>query len=86
MRDVTLVSVDIWDIDIHPIPERGDEPEHLHYDIRFLFEVSMDARLTPQESESKELRWITIDEVESLVDSDPGIMRMVGKLVGSASS
>ncbi|MDZ7684252.1 MAG: hypothetical protein U5O39_03990 [Gammaproteobacteria bacterium] len=30
------VSPEIFDIDIHEIPARGDEPAHLHYDCRFL--------------------------------------------------
>ena len=25
-----------FDLDIHPIPARGDEPEHLHLDVRYL--------------------------------------------------
>jgi 8-oxo-dGTP pyrophosphatase MutT (NUDIX family) len=32
------VSEDIFDVDIHVIPARGAEPEHLHYDVRFLLE------------------------------------------------
>lgn len=27
----------IFDLDVHPIPARGAEPAHLHYDLRFLF-------------------------------------------------
>ena len=27
----------IFDIDIHEIPARGDEPAHFHFDVRFLF-------------------------------------------------
>ena len=26
-----------FDVDVHPIPVRGDEPAHWHYDVRFLF-------------------------------------------------
>src|SRR5437773_8684321 len=33
------VSEAIFDVDIHLIPERAGEPEHLHYDVRFLLEA-----------------------------------------------
>ncbi len=31
-----------FDLDIHPIPARGDEPEHLHLDVRYLLVGSGD--------------------------------------------
>ncbi|MFN0166827.1 MAG: NUDIX hydrolase, partial [Bryobacteraceae bacterium] len=33
---------DIFDVDVHPIPARGAEPAHFHYDVRFLFEADPD--------------------------------------------
>ena len=33
--EVELLAPEIFDIDIHEIPARGDEPAHLHYDVRF---------------------------------------------------
>lgn len=52
------------DLDIHPIPARKDEPEHLHLDVRFLV-------WTPDEFEEKvseesiELGWIGFDEQDA---------------------
>lgn len=34
-----LLAPLIFDIDIHAIPARGDEPAHEHFDIRFVFEA-----------------------------------------------
>jgi 8-oxo-dGTP pyrophosphatase MutT (NUDIX family) len=43
------------DIDIHEIPAFGDEPPHLHYDVRFLLRAPTDQVVTSEESHA--LRW-----------------------------
>ncbi len=53
------------DLDVHVIPARGDEPEHLHYDIRFLL-VSAPAQLLCNPAESFELRWFTGPDLGSI--------------------
>ena len=35
----TPVTGLIFDIDVHKIPKRGAEPAHMHYDIRYIFQV-----------------------------------------------
>ena len=44
------------DLDIHPIPARGDEPAHLHLDVRFLLVAEPDQTLRASD-ESNDLRW-----------------------------
>jgi 8-oxo-dGTP pyrophosphatase MutT (NUDIX family) len=51
----------ILDIDIHSIPARKDEPEHEHYDVRYLVETAHPERLKIS-PESTELRWFPIEE------------------------
>lgn len=51
------VSEDIFDIDIHLIPDNPREKAHFHYDVRYLLHVVTDEQPV-QNSESKELRWI----------------------------
>ncbi len=53
------------DLDVHVIPARGDEPEHLHYDIRFLL-VSASGQLQRSSAESLELRWFTSSDLGSI--------------------
>jgi 8-oxo-dGTP pyrophosphatase MutT (NUDIX family) len=67
----------IFDIDIHPIPARAHEPEHLHYDIRFLLLADRTAPLQPN-SESKEVRWVALDSVAGYNASE-SILRMARK-------
>ena len=41
--EVRPISEAIFDVDAHLIPARGAEPEHIHYDIRFLAEADREA-------------------------------------------
>lgn len=77
LTDIQIISPDIFDIDIHEIPERKGIPAHLHYDVRFLLEADMNEPLTVS-SESTDLAWVAISEVQNLNDSE-SIMRMVLK-------
>jgi 8-oxo-dGTP pyrophosphatase MutT (NUDIX family) len=77
LTDIEVVSSDIFDIDIHEIPERKGIPAHLHYDVRFLLEADINEPLIVS-SESTDLAWVAISEVEKLNNSE-SIMRMVLK-------
>jgi 8-oxo-dGTP pyrophosphatase MutT (NUDIX family) len=36
IKNITPISTDVFDLDIHYIPSRGEENTHLHFDVRFL--------------------------------------------------
>ena len=67
----------IFDIDIQPIPAFGEMPEHFHYDIRILLsaEKTEPYKVT---RESKDLKWIKIDEVEKY-NKQKSSLRLVNK-------
>lgn len=71
------VSTEIFDIDIHTIPESKEVPAHEHYDIRFLLRVNSDETIV-QNSESKELRWINKEKC-SLPTKERSVERMFNK-------
>ena len=71
------ISGNIFDVDIHVIPARGAEPEHLHYDVRFLLEADRSAPLTVSE-ESRSLAWMPLDEIIR-INSEESIARMIAK-------
>lgn len=77
ISQITIVSPAIFDIDVHLIPDRPNEKAHYHYDIRFLLAVGGDEKIT-QNSESKELRWISKDPTK-LPTQSRSIMRMFHK-------
>jgi 8-oxo-dGTP pyrophosphatase MutT (NUDIX family) len=70
-------SGEIFDLDIHPIPARGEEPQHLHYDARFLFRATGDEEFTVSE-ESHDLAWVPLDQIGDFT-KEGSILRMVAK-------
>jgi 8-oxo-dGTP pyrophosphatase MutT (NUDIX family) len=78
LKNVKPVSEAILDVDVHPIPARKHEPDHFHYDIRFLFEADDTEPLTIS-SESKDLAWVPLQEIENYT-TEESILRMVRKV------
>jgi 8-oxo-dGTP pyrophosphatase MutT (NUDIX family) len=56
------ISNQIFDLDTHAIPWHKDVPPHLHFDVRFLFTVSIKTPLTLSD-ESHELRWVEVNKL-----------------------
>jgi len=79
LRSVRAVSDEVFDVDVHEIPARKDEPLHRHYDVRFLFEADPDEPLTLS-SESRDLQWVPLSSVASLTGEE-SVLRMVRKLM-----
>jgi 8-oxo-dGTP pyrophosphatase MutT (NUDIX family) len=84
LTDLTLVGdpskpPTIFDVDVHPIPARGEVPAHLHYDIRFLIEADP---LEPfvQTDEVQNVRWFLLDDAKSTANSS-SVSRMLLKIV-----
>jgi len=69
-----------FDIDIHPIPARPDFPQHLHYDVRFLWIADKNDPLLLSE-ESHALAWVPLTEVATISQNNRSMMRMVDKLL-----
>jgi 8-oxo-dGTP pyrophosphatase MutT (NUDIX family) len=49
------------DVDVHPIPARGEEPPHLHYDVRYLV-TSRAKTAAAAEEEVERAGWFTLDQ------------------------
>lgn len=77
LEALQLVSSEIFDLDVHLIPARGDEPAHYHYDVRYLFECIGDPALTLSD-ESNELAWVALPGIETYT-LEASILRMVRK-------
>jgi len=69
-----------FDLDIHRIPTRKGEPEHLHYDVRFLLVADPREPLLLSE-ESNDLAWFSIADARSLTD-EASMQRQFDKLEG----
>jgi 8-oxo-dGTP pyrophosphatase MutT (NUDIX family) len=77
LTDIRPLSGGIFDLDVHPIPARGDQPAHEHYDLRYLLEADRSAPLVVS-SESKALAWVKLAEIHAYT-TETSIMRMVAK-------
>jgi 8-oxo-dGTP pyrophosphatase MutT (NUDIX family) len=56
-----------FDLDIHRIPARKQDPEHFHFDVRFLCSLDPALPLMITE-ESHDLRWLSLSDAQSLTD------------------
>ena len=72
-----VVVAAIFDLDRHSIPARKSDPEHYHYDLRFMIEADPAEPLTIS-SESKDLAWVEIARVTAL-NPEESMARMVRK-------
>ena len=66
-----------FDVDIHYIPERKNEPGHFHYDIRYLL-LSKDENIIISD-ESLDLKWIQINEI-GFYSNEVSCLRQIEKL------
>ncbi len=78
LMNLTLITHEIFDLDIHPIPERKDFCAHDHYDVRYLLKGSMQDKVVVSE-ESHDVKWIRLDELEKY-NHEPSILRLREKL------
>ena len=81
LKKLDLIHDGLFDIDIHPIPQRKDFPEHLHYDVRFCFLADDQEPLLISE-ESHQLAWIKIEDLVHQTQGNESIRRMYEKTKG----
>ncbi len=77
IEGLILASSRPFDLDIHPIPEKDNEPAHLHYDVRYLL-IAPEGALYQTSSESLELRWFYAEDLAAL-SLDSGLRRLLDK-------
>lgn len=75
-----VVEPAIFDLDRHRIPARGDEPEHWHYDVRFVVRATASEDFVVSE-ESHALAWREIAALAGDVVMDESLRRMARKWV-----
>lgn len=78
---IRLLSDAPFDIDIHDIPARADDPAHLHLDIRFLMQAEAGQPQVSEESHA--LAWVPLATLESY-STEPSLLRMRDKALVTA--
>jgi len=71
------VSLELFDVDIHSIPQRKNEPEHYHYDCRFLLQCGSDDRYAISD-ESNDLAWVNMSALANYT-TEVSVTRMAEK-------
>ena len=56
----------IFDVDVHPIPARGRDPAHLHFDARYLLTSRSEADPQASDDPTRPMRWSSFEEAVSL--------------------
>jgi 8-oxo-dGTP pyrophosphatase MutT (NUDIX family) len=74
---IRLVSKEVFDVDVHTIPESVRGPRHEHYDIRFLVEMDDDLEI-PGNDESHDVLWVPLHDVPRF-NNNRSTFRMVEK-------
>ncbi|MBK8014951.1 MAG: NUDIX hydrolase [Deltaproteobacteria bacterium] len=78
--EASVVSPEIFDVDVHPIPQHKAVPAHFHYDVRFLLRAPRGARPVVSD-ESHDVRWFALTDVLRL-EVDRSVARLVEKSRG----
>lgn len=84
LTGLVVESDALFDIDDHSIPARGEEPEHIHWDTRFVLRTTGNETFTVT-PESIALAWV---EVSSIVDNPlykEEVQRMARKWLARAA-
>jgi 8-oxo-dGTP pyrophosphatase MutT (NUDIX family) len=78
-----LEDGEIFDLDRHRIPARKTDPEHWHYDARYVVRCGRDEGFVVSE-ESHALAWREMADVATDADADASVRRMARKWLARA--
>lgn len=79
IKGLKFLMPEIFDIDIHLLPEHKGIEAHYHFDIRFLLHAHEDDTFI-KNHESHELRWVEINKENTPVDRE-SVARMFKKIL-----
>jgi 8-oxo-dGTP pyrophosphatase MutT (NUDIX family) len=78
LRRLRFASDAVYDLDVHPIPARGAEPAHEHFDVRFALEADPREPLRGN-GESHSVRWVPLGELDAYAIDD-SVRRLAAKV------
>ncbi len=77
LSDLELLSDGVFDVDVHDIPAGKGEPEHLHFDVRYVVRTSRPESIMIDRAESNELAWVELDRAIPLMNEAASSRAMV---------
>lgn len=84
LADLELVSGGIFDVDVHVIPAAKGEPEHRHFDVRYLARTRMPEAIAIDHNESNALAWVPLAEAEARMNeaASTRVIAKIGAMLG----
>lgn len=82
LTDLELLSPAPFDVDVHVIPARKQEPEHQHFDVRYLFRARSGVAVA--DSDALDAQWVKLEDVFEM-PSDESVWRAVRKIMARRS-
>jgi len=79
LKNIELVSADIFDLGAHLIPPYKNVPAHYHYDIRFLLRASNSNEKISMSDESTDLDWFSDIPKSNPEEANRDMLRMIKK-------
>lgn len=75
--DLELLAAPL-DLDVHAIPARKADPQHLHFDVRLLFRAA--TRNVMAGDDASACQWVALSQVGT-VESDDSVLRAVRRIL-----
>jgi len=70
LGDLALVVDEIFDVDVHFIPAGKGEPDHRHFDVRYLARTTSPDSIAFDPNESNDLAWVPLDRAAGLTNEE----------------
>jgi 8-oxo-dGTP pyrophosphatase MutT (NUDIX family) len=70
LDDLALVVDGIFDVDVHFIPAAKGEPDHRHFDVRYVVRSAKPHAIAIARDESNDLAWVPFDRAEALMNEE----------------
>jgi ADP-ribose pyrophosphatase YjhB (NUDIX family) len=89
LTDLELVSEEILCVDVHAIPQARGEPDHQHFDARYLARTKQPEQAVMDPRESRALEWVEIARVPTLMkdrSSERAVARVKALLASDGAS
>jgi len=79
LNDLAILGDGIFDLDVHTIPAAKGEPDHDHFDVRYVARTRAPHAIAIDRGESNELAWFTLDRAAELMPG-PESQRVIRKI------
>jgi 8-oxo-dGTP pyrophosphatase MutT (NUDIX family) len=81
--DLRLLSSGIADLDVHIIPAGKGEPEHRHFDVRYIAQTASPHTIVIDAQESRELMWFDLDRAAEVMSGEESarVIRKIRRLL-----